>query len=360
MLGKRRRLAILAEGSFSATDAKSAVGVLRYRPEEVVAVVDSTRAGRTAQSCVGAGGDIPVVANLEGAAAFEPDSLLIGIAPQGGALPSSWRGVVIEALLRGWDVIAGLHDFIADDSELATLADAQRCRIIDVRRPPVGRPIAARRAAGVDALVVLTVGSDCNVGKMTTALEVRAALEKRDVRTAFVATGQTGIFIADAGIAVDAVPSDFVAGAVEEMVLEASRDADIVVVEGQGSLHHPAYSGVTLALLHGACPDSLILCHEQGRTHLRVNHSGPAPRIRSLSELVLDNERAAGWLSPARVLALALNTRQLEEAEARRALDNATQRTGLPCTDPVRFGADVIAVGLMRRFEERRRRAASA
>ena len=360
MLGKQRRLAILAEGSFSPTDAKSAVGVLRYRPEEVVAIMDSTRAGRTAQECVGVGGDIPVVANLEAAAAFEPDGLLIGIAPQGGALPSSWRGVVAEALLRGWDVIAGLHVFIADDPELAELAAAKGCRIIDVRRPPAVRTIAARRACGLDALVTLTVGSDCNVGKMTTALELRSELEKRGVRTAFVATGQTGIFIADAGVAVDAVPSDFVAGAVEEMVLEASRDADIVVVEGQGALHHPAYSGVTLSLLHGACPDTLILCHEQGRTHLKLHNSGPAPRIRSLSELMLDNERAAGWLSPARVLALSLNTRQLEEGEARRALENATQRTGLPATDPVRFGAEVLAVALMRRLDERRRRAASA
>jgi uncharacterized NAD-dependent epimerase/dehydratase family protein len=360
MLGKRRRLALLAEGCFNATDAKSAVGVLRYRPEEVVAVIDSTRAGRTAQDCAGVGGDVPVVANLEGAAAFEPDGLLIGIAPQGGGLPASWRGLVVEALLRGWDILAGLHVFLGDDTELATLAEAQGRQILDVRRPPTGRPIASRRAANLDALVVLTVGSDCNVGKMTTALEVRAELERRGVRAAFVATGQTGIFIADAGVAVDAVPSDFVAGVVEERVMQAAVGADIVLVEGQGSLHHPAYSGVTLSLMHGACPDSLILCHQHGRTHLRIHEAGPAPRIRSLSELVLDNERAAGWMNPARVLGLALNTLVLEDGEARRALEHATQRTGLPATDPVRFGAEPLAVALVRRLEERRRRAATA
>ena len=360
MLGKRRHLAVLAEGTFSPAEAKSAVGVLRYRPEEVVAVIDSTRTGRTADSCVGVGGEIPVVANLEGAAAFEPDGLLIGIAPQGGGLPSSWRTVVAEALLRGWDVIAGLHAFLADDPELAALAEAKGCQILDVRRPPARRPIAARRAANVDALVALTVGSDCNVGKMTTALEVRAELEKRGVRTGFVATGQTGIYISDSGVALDAVPSDFVAGVVEELVIDAAREVDVVLVEGQGSLHHPAYSGVALALMHGACPDTLILCHEQGRTHLRVQDSGPAPRIRSLSDLVLDNERAASWMHPARVLGLSFNTRQLEEAEAKRALESATQRTGLPAIDPVRFGAEAVAVALVRRLEERRRRAASA
>ncbi len=360
MLGKRRRLAVLAEGNFNATDAKTAVGVLRYRPEEVVAVIDSTRAGRTAQSCAGVGGEVPVVANLEAASQYDADTLLIGIAPQGGALPASWRGVVAEALLRGWDVIAGLHAFLGDDAELAALAESQRCQIHDLRRPPARRPIAARRAAGLDALVALTVGSDCNVGKMTTALEIRLELEKRGVRTAFVATGQTGIAIADQGIAVDAVPSDFVAGIVEEMVIEAARDADIVVVEGQGALQHPAYSGVALSLLHGACPDALILCHQQGRTQLRIVDAGPAPRIRPLSELILDNERAASWLAPGRVLGLSLNTIQLEEAEAKRAIENAAQRTGLPVTDPVRFGAEPLAVTLMRRLEERRRRADSA
>jgi uncharacterized NAD-dependent epimerase/dehydratase family protein len=360
MLGKTRRLALLAEGSFNSTDAKSAVGVLRYRPDEVVAVIDSSRAGRTAQSCAGVGGEIPVVANLEAAAAYEPDGLLLGIAPQGGGLPASWRGIVAEALLRGWDVIAGLHVFLADDPELSALADAQGCELIDVRRPPDARPIAARRAAGVEALVALTVGSDCNVGKMTTALEIRADLEKRGVRAAFVATGQTGIFVADRGVAIDAVVADFVAGVVEEMVLEAARDADIVIVEGQGAIHHPAYSGVALSLMHGACPDTLILCHQQGRTHVKVGDAGPAPRIRSLPELIRDYERAAGWMNPARVLGVSLNTMHLEEGEAKRALEYESQRTGLATTDPVRFGPEVLATALQRRLEERRRRAASA
>jgi len=360
MLGKTRRLAVLAEGSFNATDAKTAVGVLRYRPEEVVAVIDSTRAGRTAQSCAGVGGDIPVVADLEAAAAFEPDGLLLGTAPQGGALPSSWRGVVAEALMRGWDVLSGLHVFLADDDELATLAAAKGCRILDVRRAPESRPLAARRAADVDALVVLTVGSDCNTGKMTTALQLRDELKRKGASVAFVATGQTGIFVADSGVAIDAVPSDFVAGVVEQLVCDAARDADIVLVEGQGALHHPAYSGVALSLLHGACPDSLVLCHQVGRTHLRISDAGPAPRIKSLSELVRDHERAASWMHPARVVGIALNTMTVNEVEGRRAVEHAQQLTGLPVVDPVRFQAEPIASLLLRRMEERRRDAASA
>lgn len=360
MLGKTRRLALLAEGCFNATDAKSAVGVLRYRTSEVVAVIDSSRAGRTAQACAGVGGDIPVVAHLEGAAAFEPDTLLVGIAPPGGALPSSWRTVIAEALMRGMDVIAGLHMFLADDEELAALAAAKGCMILDVRRPPAARSIGTRLAANVDAMVVLTVGSDCNVGKMTTALEVHAALQAMGVKSAFVATGQTGIFIADRGVAVDAVVSDFVSGAVEQMVIEAARDAEVVLVEGQGSIHHPGYSGVALSLLHGACPDAMILCHQAGRTHIKVFEAGPAPRIRSLIEIVRDHERAAGWMAPSRVLGLSLNTCALDELEAKRAIEHEAHRTGLPVVDPVRYGAQPLATAIVRRLEERRRRAASA
>jgi uncharacterized NAD-dependent epimerase/dehydratase family protein len=158
---------------------------------------------------------------------------------------------------------------------------------------------------------------------------------------------------------VDAVPADFVAGVVEKLVLEAARDADIVIVEGQGAIHHPAYSGVTLSLMHGACPEALILCHEAGRTHLKLADGGPAPRLRSLSEIIRDNERAAGWLRTAPVLALSLNTMMLDDLEARRALENAMQLTRLPAVDPVRFGAEVVATELLRRLDARKRRASN-
>lgn len=265
MLGKDRRLAILAEGAFEPLGAKTAVGVLRYRPGEVAAVVDSTRAGRTAAECVGCGGAVPVVASVAAAAAHGADSLLIGIAPQGGTLPPPWRAAVLDALARGWDVLSGLHAFLADDAEFAAAAARGGGALLDVRRPPAERPVAAGRAAEVPALVVLTVGTDCNVGKMTAALEIAGALRARGVRAAFVATGQTGIVIADRGAPVDAVAADFVAGVTERLVLEAARDADVVLVEGQGSLFHPAFSGVTLGLLHGACPAALVLCDQHGR-----------------------------------------------------------------------------------------------
>lgn len=343
MLGRPRRLLILAEGAFTPMDAKTATGVLRYRPESVVAVLDSTRAGRTSSACVGTGGDIPVVASVADAAVLGADSLLVGIAPQGGELPGAWRAVLLDVLGRGWDVLSGLHQFLGDDPELAAAAAGSAARIHDVRRPPAGRPVGAGRVAALPALVVLTVGSDCGVGKMTASQELVAELRSRGHRAAFVATGQTGIFVADAGVPVDAVVSDFVAGVVESEVGKVAQMAETVVVEGQGSIHHPGYSGVTLGLLHGSCPGALVLCHDASRTALKGPADMIASPMRSLTELIRDNETAAAWVRPAPVIALALNTRTLSDADARAAVAAATRETGLPATDPVRFGAGPLA-----------------
>jgi D-glutamate N-acetyltransferase len=363
MLGKRRRLAILAEGSFTPLDGKTAVGVLRYRPDEVAAVIDSTRAGRTTEACVGLGGAIPVVADLAGAAAHGADTLLIGIAPQGGELPAAWRATVRSAIDRGWDVLSGLHGFLADDPEFAALASARGVGLLDVRRPPERRPVAAARAATVDALVVLTVGSDCNVGKMTAALELRRELLVLGVRAAFVATGQTGIFVADRGVAVDAVPADFVAGIVEELVIEAAREADVVLVEGQGALRHPGYSGVTLALLHGAAPAALVLCHHSGREAIRAPRQRAAagdPIIPALPEIVREYELAAAWVRSAPVVGIALNTLGLDDDAARRAVATAARETGLPAVDPIRFGIGPLADAVLAHLEARRRHATAS
>lgn len=335
---RQHRFLIIADGAFHPLTSKTANSCIRYFPERIVAVFDRSTAGKTAQAVLGFGGPIPVVGDFAQGLALGPSAILVGIAPVGGQLPDEWRGWLKLAIARGLEIWSGLHSFIGDDPELGQLARTHGVRIHDVRKPPPGLPVADGRAAEVDAYVILTVGSDCNVGKMTAQLQLRDELVRRGHRARFVATGQTGIFIEGWGIAVDAVVADFVAGAAEQLVLEGAEQADIVLLEGQGSVIHPGYSGVTLGLLHGSCPDGLILCHQSTRDYIGDYHGRePWVKIPPLAELVEIYERAAAPVRPTRVLGICLNTFDLREREARAAVARAARETGLPVTDPVRF-----------------------
>ena len=350
-----RRLAILAEGHFDWRSAKTAVGVLRYSADEVVAIIDSATAGQDAASALGfsahdaarVGVGVPVVATVAAALAHTPDTLLIGIAPAGGRLPESWRAIIIAAIRAHLTIISGLHHFLSDDDELAELARAHAVRIWDVRRPPaaLAMRINQQRPRRPGSHVVYFCGTDCNVGKMTVAIECDREARRRGVSSIFAATGQTGIMIAGAGIPADRIISDFLAGGVEELVIDSAEHADWVFVEGQGSLLHPAYSPVTLGLIHGAAPDLLILCHQATRTHINEY----AVAIPPLPRVIAIYEEAAAWLKPAPVVAIVLNTIGLSDQDARQALARASADTGLPAADPVRFGAGPLIDALLAR-----------
>jgi uncharacterized NAD-dependent epimerase/dehydratase family protein len=351
---EKLKFLVLAEGGFNALTAKTASGCIRYTPEQVVGVLDSRNAGRTVQDVLGFGGNIPVVASLDEGLALRPNALLIGIAPPGGQLPAAWRDVVRRVIERGLDVWSGLHFFVGDDAELSALAAARGVTIRDLRKPPADLPVATGRARDVDATIVLTVGSDCNIGKMTTQLQVRDALRRATgERVVFAGTGQTGILIEGWGISVDAVVADFIAGAAERLVLEAARDADIVLVEGQGSIVHPGYSGVTYGLMHGSLPHAMVMCAQPSRATVRHNPWLPIP---PLPELVRLHEAVLAPLRPSPVIAVALNTSDLGEEEALAAIERATAETGLPATDPVRFDPAPV-VDAIADFHARRRAA---
>ena len=352
------RFLIIADGQFHPLTSKTANSCIRYFPQRIVGVLDRQQVGRTVQEVLGFGGAIPVVGDFERGLDLGATAVLIGIAPMGGRLPADWRAWLRTAIERRLEIWSGLHTFIGDDPELGPLARARGVRILDARKPPPDLPIADGRAADVGAFVVLTVGSDCNVGKMTAQLQIRDALVRRGHRTSFVATGQTGIFIEGWGIAVDAVVADFVAGAAEQLVLQGARDADLVLVEGQGSLVHPGYSGVTLGLLHGSCPDALILCHQATREYIADYRPGGQPwvKIPPLSELVDIYERAAAPVYPTNVIGICLNTFDMDEPAARRACERAAAQTSLPAIDPVRFDPTPLVEAVIESAREGKRR----
>jgi len=327
----RKRYLILAEGrSGDPHYGKTARGILRYAPDPTVAILDSTHAGEAHEG-------VPVVATVEESLRFEPTTAVVGVATQGGRFPPAWRELLKACIASGLDLESGLHEFVGDDPELRALAERHGVELRDLRRPPADLGVPTGENLELPARIALTVGSDCAIGKKTVALELDLEARRRGLPSVFVPTGQTGIAIAGWGIAVDAVVSDFLAGAAERLVVEGHRrGGELLFVEGQGSLSHPAYSGVTLGLIHGSAPHAFILCHKAHATEIEGYPGHPIP---SLRELIGLHERVALPLRPARVACLALNTADLDDDGARAAIAEAAEETGLPADDPVRFGA---------------------
>jgi uncharacterized NAD-dependent epimerase/dehydratase family protein len=355
------KLAILAEGQLARATAKTAIGVLRYAPYPVVAVVDSTRSGTDTAAHIGVGKGVPVVATVDEALALGAEALLIGTAAAGGRIADTYRPHLARALERGLTVWNGLHERVLSDPALAAAARRGNATVRELREPPADLPIGGHRQRRAGAVVVLTVGTDAAVGKMTASLEIVGALRRLGKRAAFVATGQTGIAIAGEGIAVDAVVADFIAGAAEQMVCEAAETADYVIVEGQGSLTHPGFSGVTLGLLHGAGPDLMVLCHDASRGTVKGFEREGLP-VHSLNECVAIYEEAASWRRPpgyprATVVAVAVNTSAYRDDGAAGAeVRDAEMRTKLPAADPVREGhpgAERLAQAIVAAAEHR-------
>jgi uncharacterized NAD-dependent epimerase/dehydratase family protein len=332
-----RRYAILAEGWFANRHAKTAHGLIRYGRDEVAAVIDSTLADKSVREVMPElGRDAPIVGSLEEALERSPTSILVGLAPAGGRLPEEWMDALRAAADAELEIVSGLHQRLG--------AEFPGKRVWDVREPPEDIPLFSGDGFGVEPKVVLTVGTDTAIGKMTATLELERAADRAGVGAEFVATGQTGIIIAGWGICVDAVISDFVAGASEQLVLEAARrDPDLILVEGQGSLGHPAYSGVTLGLLHGSCPDCLVLCAAPPDEEVFAGVPRPEP-----SRLARLYEEVAALVKPAPVVAVGVNTRGLGEAEADEFVARVAEETGLPAADPFRTSAAPILDAVLR------------
>jgi uncharacterized NAD-dependent epimerase/dehydratase family protein len=328
------RYLIYSEGQFGTPASKTGNSVVRYSADHVAAVLDSGQAGKRVGDVLGYGGDIPIVGTIDDGIAAGADALLVGIAMHGAGFPRDLSAAIHRAIDRGLAIWNGLHLFVGDDPALSTLARQRGVALHDVRRPPADLPVGTGRVRETPATVVLAVGTDANIGKMTVMLQLRAALCAQGHRTAFAATGQTGIFIEGWGVCVDAVVADFIAGAAEDVTLRAAKDADIVLVEGQGSILHPGYSGVSLGLLHGSLPHAMIVCHQPTRRTFRHNAWLPIP---PLPDVIALHESIAAPLRPAKTIGVSLNTADMSDTDARAEIARVERETGLPTTDPVRY-----------------------
>lgn len=331
-----RRYAILAEGSLTGRHSKTAHGLLRYGKDEVVCVIDSTLAGsRVLGVKPDLRRDAPIVATVQQALDLSPTSLLVGLAPAGGRLPESWMSAIEGAAEAGVEIVSGLHQRLAPQ--------LPGKRVWDVRQPPSDIPLFSGEGFGVGSKVVHTVGTDSAVGKMTATLELERAAREAGLSTRFAPTGQSGVVISGWGICVDAVVSDFVAGAAERLVVEAAREEpDLILVEGQGSLGHPAFSGVTTGLLHGSCADCLVLC--AGTDTGEVFPGVPKPDPEHIARLYTS---VAALVKPAPVVGVSVNTSGMEEGEAREAVAEISRNTGLSAADPFRHSVAPLLEAVM-------------
>lgn len=343
----QRRIAVLAEGKLNVWDAKTAVSVIRWCQKEVCCVIDSKNAGGDLQKLVAAGAGVPIVKTLADALKFKPNCLLIGVANMGGFLPPAFRPVVTKALENKLHILSGLHEFLADDPAFAAKAKANGVVIMDARRLP-GEPHCNENRTPylIKNRRVLTVGTDCNLGKMTVSLVCDAEARKRGWNSRFVATGQTGIFISGFGLPIDRTISDFTSGAMEELMLQ-TKNTDWVWVEGQGGIAHPAFSTVTLGLLHGTAPTDLILVTLPGRKTSR--HMEYGNKLPSLTKFIQIYEDLAALVQKAKVRAIGVNGVGMTDRKLEAVCKKIEDETGLPAADPIRHGASVFLDALTKK-----------
>jgi len=335
-LPKHQRILLLTDGFSTPFYAKTAMSLLRYRRSDTVAVIDQAHAGKDAFDLFQVGQGVPVVADLSQFP--DADAIYLGIATPGGRIPDQWRPTLLQAIQMGLDVVSGLHIFLSEDPEYVQLAQASGSQLVDVRRNRY-KSTAKCRQFRDGCVRIHSVGHDCSVGKMVATVEIEKELISRGLDAKFVATGQTGIMISGAGAPIDCVVSDFVNGAAEDLVVD-NEQHDYVLVEGQGSISHPAFSAVTAGLLHGCAPQGLIFCYEAGRTQVKgLKEVAIAPLEDQIAALMA----MANLRHPCRVIGICINTRTLTPEQADQEVAMAEARFHLPACDVYRHGAGKLA-----------------
>jgi len=347
------RALVLAEGAFGSAGGKTANGLVRYsRRFQIVGVIDSTKAGRDAGEVLdGVANGIPVVAGLTEGLTLGAEALIVGVATFGGYIPPEFRPVIEHAIERGLDVVAGLHEYLNDDPEFVALAAAYNVRLEDVRKP---RPLQellqfSDRSRHLPCLRLPVLGTDGAIGKRTTAILLTEALNRAGVAATFVATGQTGILQgAEYGVPIDAIKGDFMVGELEGEIVRAYEEtkAQVIVVEGQGSISHPAYVCGTRAICMAAMPQAIVLQHAPARAVRRFRSEvvqWPMPRVE-------DEIRMLEVFSPGKVIAITLNHEEMTREQVDGAARECEARYGLPTCDPLWHGVDKVVAAVRPRL----------
>ncbi|NJM46043.1 MAG: DUF1611 domain-containing protein [Alkalinema sp. RU_4_3] len=340
------KIAVLLHGGIKGDKGKTGLALVRFRPESIAVVIDAEAAGESFAQLTGIDLAVPIVASVQEALSHHPDWLAIGIAPSGGVLPEPWRLEVKQAVAAGLSIANGLHTKLMDQPDLRNLLQPGQ-QLWDMRQENPGLKVGSGAAANLPQQRILTVGTDMSVGKMSTSLALHHACIVRGLRSQFLGTGQAGIMIAGSGIALDAIRVDFASGAVEKLVMESHEGADILHIEGQGSLLNPA-STATLPLIRGSQPTDLVLVHRAGQTAIRNFPQVPIPPLPKVIALYEAIAAGGGAFAGAKVGAIALNTAHMTSDEAYTAIQTTQEQTGLPCDDVIRNGGKAIIAALLK------------
>ena len=333
MNNSKKRFVVLCHDAFNYIKNKTGNMLIRYRPDEVVAVIDREKVGSNCEEEVGVGGDTPVLANFNASLHLKPDTLVIGNATQGGFISEEYRQEIINAINAGCDVISGMHQFLNDDDDLRSRAEERGVQLIDLRMPPSPPHFPTGSWQNRKIPVLLIVGTDCDTGKMTTAWELSKRLKDRGRKIEFIGTGQTGILLSGSGVPIDAVKADFMAGEIEYLIDNVPNDTELIIVEGQGALTNQFYAGVTLGLMHGAMPDYMLMTHDPTRD-LDVTDF-PMTTMKHVMNLHINLMKS---FKQSKFIGINLLTFAFDDQKALKIIEDSQKEFAMEATDLIRFG----------------------
>jgi uncharacterized NAD-dependent epimerase/dehydratase family protein len=337
----KKQIVILAEKKLDPIISKMAVLAIRYLTDQIVAVIDSTYAGKSVQEVLGFGGDIPIYNSLDESFQHQPNTLIIGVMPRGGNVPSEWYPIIIKAIQNRLNIISGLQESLATIPEFNVLSKKYGTKILDLKRGKESVSLAKGHARNFRSKIVLTLGTNHNAGKLITTLELVKEFQKMGKSADWLATGQTGIMIKGKGTPLEMVRGQHMSGEIEAATAKIDGNYEYIIIQGQGALHNAALAPVSMALLQGTLPDAMILCH-------RYTDNGSTKEY--IASLIPIYENILSYFKPAKVAAISLNTYKLNDDKAMSVIQELAHYVRIPVTDPVRFGAKGLADTLVSYF----------